>query len=255
MFILLLRRCFHQIIEKWSIVQQTVFDDLRAAAAVFPLRQRVQYVAVADHERRLPEGPGLIFAAVEVDGGLAADGRIDHGQQRRWQLDEADATQIRCGGEARQIPHHATAERDDNVRPRDAVFTQKVQDLSVDRQIFRAFAVRKYEGDDAEACPLQRGGGSLAIEGEDTVVRDDRRRLCVHDPGSERAKFVQQAVPDQYVIFPRGGDVNGVQCPSTSSLRRRPSSSRAVRPGKSFCSIASSYFCRFSIKMFSSRIR
>ena len=44
--------------------------------------------------------------------------------------------------------------------------------------------MRKYEGDDAEARPLQRGGGSLAIEGEDTVVRDDRRRLCVHDPGS-----------------------------------------------------------------------
>ena len=42
MFILLLRRCFHQIVEKRNIIQQAVFDDLRAAAAVFPLRQRVQ---------------------------------------------------------------------------------------------------------------------------------------------------------------------------------------------------------------------
>ena len=91
------------------------------------------------------------------------------------------------------------------------------------RERLAAFGIKPVIGDGVPR-PLQRGGGALAIEGKNAVVRDDRRCLRVDGPGDERAKFVQQAVPDQYVIFPRGGDVNGVQCPSTSSLRRRPTS-------------------------------
>ena len=59
--------------------------------------------------------PIRFFALRVVDAGLAADGRIDHRQQRGRHHDERQAAVVRRGGEPREVADHAAADRDHAV--------------------------------------------------------------------------------------------------------------------------------------------
>ncbi len=61
------------------------------------------------------EGADQILALLGVDPGLAADRRIDLGQQGGRHLHDADSAPQDAGGEAGQVSHHAAAEGDDAV--------------------------------------------------------------------------------------------------------------------------------------------
>ena len=65
------------------------------------LRQRAQRVHVDDHQPRLIEGADEVLALVVVDRGLPAHAGVHLRQQRRGDLDEADAAQKRGRGDTR----------------------------------------------------------------------------------------------------------------------------------------------------------
>ena len=140
-----MRRRVFQFIEKRRVSEYRVFDDLRAPVAENFVRQGIQTVRVAEHEPRLIKRPGQIFSGGQIDGRFAADGGIDHGQQCRRNLDKPDPAQIGGGRKACQIAYHAAAERNDRVRPRQPVFTQRIQQRQICLRALGALTMRKHE--------------------------------------------------------------------------------------------------------------
>ena len=65
--------------------------------------------------RRLVERPDEVLALGQVDAGLAADRRVDLGDERRRDLDERDAAQVRRGEEPGRVAERAAADRDERL--------------------------------------------------------------------------------------------------------------------------------------------
>ena len=180
--------------------QHAVFDDLSAAAAVFPLRQGTERSHIAEHQQRLIKAAHLVFAGLEVDGGLTAHGGIHRGQQSRWHLHKADAAQIGGCGKARQIPHHAAAQGDKQIAAGHAVFREEVQQPSVDRQALGGLAGLYHKGQHPKARRVQRGHAALPIERKDILPRDHHGGTHLAQGGKSLAQLVQQALADQHLI-------------------------------------------------------
>ena len=77
--------------EEVGVAEQAVFHHLGIAGAELALRQRVEQRGVGHHQDRLIERADQVLAVAGVDRGLAADGRIDLGEQRRRHLHVVDA--------------------------------------------------------------------------------------------------------------------------------------------------------------------
>ena len=71
--------------------------------------------ASAKYEFRLMEYADEVLAARGVYSGLAADRRIDLGEEGRGYLDEAHASPDDAGGEAGEIADHSAAKGNDDV--------------------------------------------------------------------------------------------------------------------------------------------
>ena len=155
------------------IAEHRILDDLGAAAAVLLLGQRFERVGIADHDAGLIEAARLILARGQVDGGLAADGRIDRGQQRRRDLGKAHAALIRRRGKARKVAHHAAAERNDHVAAAEAVLAEEVQHIGVGREVLAPLARGEDKGVHTVTRLFKRLDRALAVERVDRVVRHD----------------------------------------------------------------------------------
>ena len=78
-------------------------------------RQGREDVDVAEHAGRRVEGADEVLALGGVDAGLAADGRVDHAEQRRRHLDDAHPAQPRRRDEAGEVGDGAAADPDDGI--------------------------------------------------------------------------------------------------------------------------------------------
>ena len=59
----------------------------------------LEHLGVAQHGGRLPERADEVLALGQVDAGLAADGGVDHAEQRRRHVHDGDAPVVDGGGE------------------------------------------------------------------------------------------------------------------------------------------------------------
>ena len=216
--------------EESLVKEHTVLDDLGTAAPVLPLRKGREQRRVAEHQGGLVEAARLVFPRGEVDAGLAAHGGIHRRQEAGGHLAEGHAPLIGGGGEAREIPGDAAPQGNQNIAPAEAVPAQKVQERGVGREVFGPLPRREGEGDRAEARRLQRRRKARPIEGGDGLIRRDGGGPGA---GEDRPELfpgpVQEARLDQNVVAPGGGDADACHRPSTSSLRRRPSSRSRTR--------------------------
>ena len=197
-----MRRRAVQLLEKRRVSKHRVFDDLRAAVAENFVRQGIQTVRVAEHEPRLIKRPGQIFPGGQIDGRLAADGGIDHGQQRRRDLDKPDPTQIGGGRKARQITHYAAAQRDDCVRPRQPVFTQRVEKRQIRLRALGALPMRKHKPAHGKTGVHKAFLHRFAIQRPYGIIRDKHDRACVRHAAHQFARAAQQPALDQNVVPP-----------------------------------------------------
>ena len=90
-------------------------------------RQGGEDVEVAEHAGRRVEGADEVLALGGVDPGLAADGRVDHAEQRRRDLDDPDPAQPRRRDEAREVGDGAAADADDGVGPGEPGVAERAQ--------------------------------------------------------------------------------------------------------------------------------
>ena len=111
-----------------EIAEQAVFHHLGVTGAQLALRQGVEQRGVGNHQDRLIERADQVLALAGVDRGLAADRRIDLGQQRGRHLHVIDAAPDHRCGKTRQIADHAAAERDDQIAALDPGGDQSIAD-------------------------------------------------------------------------------------------------------------------------------
>ena len=64
---------------------------------------------------RLVERPDQVLALGQVHAGLAADRRVDLGDERRRHLDEPDAAQVDRGEEPGRVAERAATDRDEHL--------------------------------------------------------------------------------------------------------------------------------------------
>ena len=103
--------------------------DLGQAGAAFGFRQRRQRLDVAEHEARLMKRSDQVLAVNRIEAGLAADRAVDHREQRRRHVPDANAAQQGGGRKAAHVADHAAAD----ARPRavaiDAAGQRRLPDL------------------------------------------------------------------------------------------------------------------------------
>ena len=103
-----------QIIQHRRIPDGGMFDRLREALVKLAVRQRAQRFGIHDHQAGLVEGTQQVFPLGHIHAGLAADGGIHLRDDRRGNLHEGKSAVKDGGHEAREIAHHAAAERHDH---------------------------------------------------------------------------------------------------------------------------------------------
>ena len=223
--------------EQLRVVQHAVLDDLGAAVPENVKGEGIQGIRVAQHQTWLAERPGEVLPGGEINGCFAAHGGIHGGKQSRGNLNEADASQIACGGEACQIAHHAAAQSDDHVGAGQLIFREKVQEIEENLPVFAFFPGGEYVGNHGETGAFQAFLGNCPVKRIDVALADDADFLRLPQLFRFRAQSGQQPLTDQNIILSGGADGNGVH-PSTSSLRFLPSSSSWTNPAISSAAMA-----------------
>ncbi len=97
--------------------QQGVLGHLAPARRPLPGRERGERGGVAQDGGRLPEGADQVLALGQVDPGLAADGRVDLGQERGGHVHVGRAAVERGGGEPGEVGHHPAPHGHHHVGP------------------------------------------------------------------------------------------------------------------------------------------
>ena len=88
------------------------------------------------------EGADEVLALGQVDAGLAADRRVDLGDERRRDLDQRHAAQVRGRQEPGRVAQRAAADRDQRVAALDPQPRQLARRLADDRQLLGRLALR-----------------------------------------------------------------------------------------------------------------
>lgn len=100
------------LIEQRGIADDPILDDLGDTRAQFAIIEGGEGGRVDDDQGRLVESTDEILALREVDGGLAADGTVHHGEERRGDLRVGHAAHEQCGKKAGGIADGATPKRE-----------------------------------------------------------------------------------------------------------------------------------------------
>lgn len=120
-----------------------MFDDLATGVAEKLGRYRDKCPHISYDHARLPEGADEILACRKVYGCLAADGGINHCQKRGWYLDDANASEIKGGGEAGHISGHASPKGNYGVIACELAFGERLKDTAKRVEPLRALASGK----------------------------------------------------------------------------------------------------------------
>jgi hypothetical protein len=99
---------------------QRGLDHLGHPGAELSLGERGQRGRVHEHLHRVVEAAHGVLAAAEIDGGLAAQRRVDLPDQRRRGGQPVDAAPVQRGGQAAQVGDHAAAHGDQQAVPVEA---------------------------------------------------------------------------------------------------------------------------------------
>ena len=149
------------------------------------------------------EGADQILAVAGIDRGLAADRRIDLGEQRGRHLHVIETAAHHGGGEAREIADDAAAERDDEIATLDAGGDQCLADRLEHREALRAFARRHHDGRRLQSRALERGERRREVQLRHRLVADDGCLGARPQRGDPSAERCDEAATDDDLVAAR----------------------------------------------------
>jgi hypothetical protein len=150
--------------EERLVVDEPVFRDLGIAGAHLAERQGVEERRVGEHQARLMEGADEVLAVGGVDARLAADRRIDLGEQRRRHLHEAHPAPDDRRREAREVAHDPPAQRHHEIAALDPRAQDRVADFGQAGIALRGLAWGHGDHRRAQALGLERTGQRLPVK-------------------------------------------------------------------------------------------
>ena len=227
-----------QMGEKGGIVQNAVLDYLGTAVPEDFTGEGIQSMGVAQHQAGLAESAYQILSGGEIDGGLTANGGIHGRQQRGGNLNEPDSPQIGGSRETSQISCDAAPQGNNQVGTGEPLLCQKIQKRQIGFGIFAFLPGWEYEGNNLESGRFQATDSLFPEERIYGGFADQADHPRLPQLPGLRAQLIQKAASDENVVGFGGADRYRLH-PSTSSLRRLPSSRRAVKVPKSSCRMAS----------------
>ena len=124
---------------------------------------------IAQHPGRRVERADEVLALVGVEAGLAADRRVDHGEQRRRHLHDPDAAQPGRRDEPREVGDRSPADPDDGVAAGETGLPEKLPASRRDRRGLAGLGVRDLGRDGLEPGVGQAAPDRLAQPAERTA--------------------------------------------------------------------------------------
>ena len=200
-----------EVVEQLRVEDHAVLDHFAQSGAIVSLGQRVERRRVDQDAHRLQERADHVLRARQIDADLAADAAVDLGQQRRGDLEEADAPGVGGRDEPGQIADHAAADGDDDRLAVGAEFEEPFPESGGHLDRLARFA--RLDGHEIDRKPLARqalgdadGVGFLDVGvGDDHGVRDLAQR------GERRADVGEIVRADLDVVASLGEiDADGV---------------------------------------------
>ncbi len=88
-----------------------VLDDLRESAAEFTVGKRAQQFRIGKHQQGRIERSDQVFPLRKIDSGLATDGAVHLGDERRRDVHKFHTAQEDGSGKTGYIADHAAANR------------------------------------------------------------------------------------------------------------------------------------------------
>ena len=107
-------------LEQPLVAERGHLDRLAEGGPPLALGERPQHRDVDDHGHRLVERADQVLALGQVDAGLAADRRVDLGDEGRRDVDDRDPAQVRRREEPGRVAQRAAADRHDRLVAFDA---------------------------------------------------------------------------------------------------------------------------------------
>ena len=149
-------------------------DDLGRSAGHLSLIERGQQLLIYDHAPGLMKGADDVLDPAQVDGRLAADGRVHLRQQGRRYIIKIYAPHIAGGHKAGQIAGHAAAQRQHAVAAVEAVLQHGCADLFKHGQILGGLAAP-----DRKNMHFAAGGGDVFDGGRRQLLVSYQHHLPV----------------------------------------------------------------------------
>ncbi len=229
-----------QELQERRVRDHRALDALGEPAAEVALAQRAQALRVDEDGAGLPEGADQVLAEAaggqrEVDAGLAADGGVDHGQERGGHVDEGNPAQVGGGREAGGVAHDAAAQGHERARSLQAVLEHAAVERADDVERLGVLVGQKGDRRRLEAGRLQRLAGDPPVLALDPLVDRQERPAVGDDLGHARADAREQARLDDHLVAEVAGrDGDGAPpAHGVASARRRSSeSASAASPGR-----------------------
>ena len=159
----------NRLVGRWRVAQEGVLGDLAPAAGPLAGRKGREGLGVAEHGVGLPERTDEVLALGEVDPGLAADGRVDLGQQRGGHVQVGRTPVIGRSSEPADVGDDATPDGDDDIGARQSGPGEEASELLHGGQRLGPFPVgdtTDLEGH-AGVDPLQPAGVLDRLLGHD----------------------------------------------------------------------------------------
>ena len=197
-----LRKVALQLREQPGVIDDAVFDDFGQAGAVFAFRQGLKRVEIAQHQPGLVKCAHQIFARLQVNADLSADGAVHLRQQGRRYLHERDAAQISRRDKSGQIADHAAAQRDNKRFSFEPVHRQLVITALNRFQALGTFTGRNHDQGGGKARPGQGIEGRLGEPFADVGVGDDGTTRAEFQARTSATQGCEQAATDSDLITP-----------------------------------------------------
>jgi len=134
-----------------------------------------------------------------IDADLAADGAIDHRQERGRDHQQRNAARVGCGGEARKVADDAAADRDDERLPIGGEIDEGIVKLGSDVQGFLGFARRTNYKARAKAGLRETIFHGLGVN-QSIFIGDDKSRGSLGTRPREGAELMQRISSNNNIV-------------------------------------------------------
>ena len=148
-------------LEQPLVAERRHLHRLTERGPPLPLGQGREHADIDDDRGRLMERADEVLALRQVDRGLAPDRGVDLGDERRRDVHDRDAAQVRRGEEAGGVAERPATDGDDRLVALDPEPRQLARRGLEDRQALGRLALGKHHGRDGPAGRGEAGGQAL----------------------------------------------------------------------------------------------